>query len=112
MEAVNKNIKVLLSIIKKTNVYREYKKQEEIISRDPQLRERVDQFRANNFRLQNEAGKDNLFLVAEQLCRESAELRRNPEVNAYLDAELALCKMMQTVCRQLIEGIDVHVPNL
>lgn len=112
MEAVNKNIKVLLSMIKKTNVYREYKKQEEIISRDPQLRERVDQFRANNFRLQNEAGKDNLFHVAEQLCKESAELRMNPEVNAYLDAELALCKMMQTICKQLIEGIDVHVPSL
>lgn len=111
MEAVNKNIKILLSIIKRTDVYKEYKKQEEVISKDPQLQMRVDQFRADNFRLQNEAGKDNLFHVAEQLCRESAELRRYPEVNAYLDAELALCKMMQTICRELISGIDVHVPT-
>ena len=53
-----------------------------------------------------------MFLVAEQLSRESAELRRIPEVNAYLDAELALCKMMQRICRELTEGIDMHVPNL
>ncbi|MCI6004458.1 MAG: YlbF family regulator [Blautia sp.] len=112
MEAVNKNIKVFLSLIKKTNVYKEYKKQEEILSRNPELLERVDQFRANNFQIQNEAGSDNLFHVAEQLCRESAELRRYPEVNAFLDAELALCKMMQNICRELVEGIDVHMPNL
>lgn len=112
MEAINKNIKGLLSVIKKTEVYREYKKQEEIIREAPELLERVDQFRADNFRLQNEAGSDNLFHVAEQIFKESAELRRIPEVNAYLDAELALCKMMQTICRELIEGINVHVPNL
>ncbi len=112
MEAVNKNLRVLLSVIKKTDVYREYKKQEEIISKNQELLQRVDQFRADNFRLQNEAGSDNLFHVAEQIFKESAELRRIPEVNAYLDAELALCKMIQTICKELIEGIDVHVPYL
>ena len=112
MEALDKNIKALLSQIRKTDVYREYKKQEEILSKNPELLERVDQFRADNFQLQNEAGSENLFHVAEQLCRESAELRSNPEVNAFLDAELALCKMMQHICRELVEGIDVHMPNL
>lgn len=112
MEAVNKSIKSLLSIVKRTDVYREYKKQEEILRSDPQLMARVDQFRADNFRLQNELGDQNLFHVAEQLCKESAEIRSLPEVNAYLDAELALCKMMQKICRDLIEGIDVHTPDL
>ena len=112
MEALDKNIKALLSQIRKTDVYREYKKQEEILSKNPELLERVDQFRADNFQLQNEAGSENLFHVEEQLCRESAELRSNPEVNAFLDAELALCKMMQNICRELVEGIDVHMPNL
>jgi cell fate (sporulation/competence/biofilm development) regulator YlbF (YheA/YmcA/DUF963 family) len=112
MDAVSRNIRILLSVVKRSEVYREYKKQEDILNKNPQLRERVDQFRADNFRLQNEAGREDLFLVAEQLSRESAELRRIPEVNAYLDAELALCKMMQRICRELTEGIDMHVPNL
>lgn len=112
MEAVNKNIDALLWRIKDTDVYKEYKKQEKILSGNPELLKRVDQFRANNFLLQNEAGSDNLFHVAEQLYRESAELRSNSEVNAFLDAELALCKMMQNICRKLVEGIDVHMPDL
>ena len=44
--------------------------------------------------------------------KESAELRRHPEVNAYLDAELALCKMMQRICIKLGEGIDIDVPGI
>ena len=111
MEALDKNIKALLSVIRKTAEYREYKKQEEILSRNPELLERVDHFRAENYQLQSKAS-DNLFSVAEQLCRESEELRRYPEVNAFLDAELALCKLMQNICRQLVAGIDVHIPNL
>ena len=112
MEAVNKHIEILLEAIRNTDVYKEYKKQDDILKSSPQLCERVDQFRSDNFRLQNEAGDDNLFHIVEKLSRESAELRRVPEVNAYLDAELALCKMMQKICSDLISGIDVHVPEI
>lgn len=112
MDAISRNVRVLLSVIKKSDVYREYKKQEEILDKNQQLKERVDHFRANNYKLQNEAGKDDLFQVAEQLERESAELRRIPEVNAYLDAELALCKLIQRIFMNLAEGIDMHVPYL
>lgn len=112
MDAISRNVRVLLSVIKKSDVYREYKKQEEILDKNQQLKERVDHFRANNYKLQNEAGKGDLFQVAEQLERESAELRRIPEVNAYLDAELALCKLIQRIFMNLAEGIDMHVPYL
>ena len=50
---------------------------------------------------------------AEQLARESAELRRNRRQNAYLDAELALCRMMQQICKTLTDGIgDQGAGNL
>lgn len=66
---------------------------------------------SDNFRLQNEE-RGNLLQDAEQLARESAELRRNPEVNAYLDAELALCRMMQQICKTLTDGIEIKVPEI
>lgn len=112
MDAINRNIHVLLSVIKRSEVYKEYKKQEMILDKDPELKARVDQFRARNFQMQNDSNKEDMFALAEQLSRESAELRKIPEVNAYLDAELALCKMMQKICRSLTEGIDIHVPDL
>ena len=57
----------------------------------------MQRFRAENFRLQNEEGQKDVLAKAEQLSRESEELRSFPEVNAYLDAELALCRMMQKI---------------
>ncbi len=112
MKVIEKNIEELLASIKNSEVYENYKEQEEKLAGNPELKARVDQFRANNFRLQNEADRDSLFQVAEQLSRESVQLRRMPEVNAYLDAELAMCKLMQRICRTLAEGIDMHVPEL
>ena len=53
-----------------------------------------------------------MFQLADKLSRESVELRRNPQVNAYLDAELALCRMMQRICRMLTEGIEMDIPPL
>ena len=37
---------------------------------------------------------------------------KNPEVNAYLDAELALCRMMQQICKTLTDGIEIKVPEI
>ena len=112
MDEITKCINELLAAVKDSEEYRTYKKQEEILSRNPELWQRVDQFRSNNFKLQNEANRDELFSVVGQLSRESKELRRIPEVNAFLDAELALCKLLQRICRSLTEGIDMHVPEL
>ena len=82
------------------------------IDKEPELKARVMRFRGDNFRLQNQADKDELFQVAEQLNRESASLRQNLKVNAYLDAELALCRLMQRICRTLVAGIDIQIPDL
>ena len=103
MDAVNRNIHLLLNSIQKSDVY--------ILEKNPELVSRVQHFRSDNFRLQNEE-RGNLLQDAEQLARESAELRRNPEVNAYLDAELALCRMMQQICKTLTDGIEIKVPEI
>ena len=111
MDQVSRNVQSLLQSIKKSEIYREYKAQEQRLMKNEALWERVCRFRANNFRMQNEAG-ENLLAVADQIYRESRDLRSIPEVNAYLDAELALCKLTQSVIQELTEGIDMHVPDL
>jgi cell fate (sporulation/competence/biofilm development) regulator YlbF (YheA/YmcA/DUF963 family) len=112
MDAINRNIQILLSSIKESEIYTEYKKQEQILSANPDLMKRVDALLANNFHLQSDTQGEDLFGKTEQLSREYVELRKIPEVNAYLDAERALCKQVQTVCKTLIEGIEIHLPEL
>lgn len=111
MDSLNRNILALRSSILKCDIYKEYKKQEAILKNNPELLQRVRKFRADNFRLQNESGKEALLQNAQQLSRESAELRRNPEVNAYLDAELALCRLLQKVCKGIVDGIEMDIPG-
>lgn len=112
MDGINRNIHMLIQSVRKSSVYKEYRFQEEILNQNPELAERVRQFRADNFRLQNEEDRSNMFHLAEVLSRESEELRRIPQVNAYLDAELDLCRMLQRICRTLTEDIEMDIPLL
>ena len=85
MDEISMDIEKLLDAVHRSDEYQEYQKQ---------------------------ADKDELFQIAEQLIRESASLRQNLKVNAYLDAELALCRLMQRICRTLVAGIDIQIPDL
>lgn len=111
MDTINEKIEELLGEIRDSDIYYEYKKQEAILEQNPELKEIVQIFRSNNYCTQNEARSESLLQVVEKLGAESAELRKIPEVNAFLDAELALCKLMQKVCRKLTEGIEMHIPE-
>ncbi|MCD7868600.1 MAG: YlbF family regulator [Clostridiales bacterium] len=112
MEEIGRNVDALVEAIRRSEVYVTYKEQEARLNRNPELRDRVLRFRGENFRLQNEAHNEELFDVAERLTAESAELRADPVVSAYLDAELALCKLMQKICYRLTDGIEIQVPDL
>ena len=112
MNEIKDCIDALLAAVQNSEEYQEFMKYKALVEQDPGLMERVNAFRANNFRLQNEANRDELFRGTEQLNRESRELRRDPLVNAFLDAELALCKLVQKICRTLTEGINLDIPEL
>ena len=112
MNEIKDCIDALLAAVQNSEEYQEFMKYKALVEKDPGIMERVNAFRANNFRLQNEANRDELFRVTEQLNRESRELRSDPLVNVFLDAELALCKLMQRICKSLTEGIELDVPEL
>ncbi len=107
---IEESISRLIESIKESAEYTEFKKQSDILKADPELKNRVDAFRSENYRIQNECDADSLFDVVEQIGKESAQLRSNPQVNAYLDAELALCRMMQNISMKLVDGIDLDAP--
>ena len=112
MSEIKECIDELLVAVRGSEEYQDFVKYRDLLKENPELMNRVNTFRGNNFRLQNEANRDELFRGTEQLNRESRELRRDPLVNAFLDAELALCKLMQKICKTLTEGIDLDIPEL
>ena len=51
------SINGLLEAIKESPEYLEFRKQSELLEKDPELKARVDAFRADNYRVQNECAK-------------------------------------------------------
>ena len=72
----------------------------------------MDRFRISNFRVQNQSDPEHMFEEMNRLEQESEELRKIPQVNAYLDAELAVCRLMQKIFMDLSNGIQMHIPDL
>ncbi|MBQ1311603.1 MAG: YlbF family regulator [Blautia sp.] len=101
----------LLEAIRASEIYTDFRIQEDRLSADPEVFKRVTNFRADNFRFQQDISGEELFSLVEKLDFESSELRKKPEVNAYLEAELALCRLLQKVCRTLTEGIEITIPE-
>lgn len=52
MDKIEESVEMLLQVIRGSEVYMDYKKQEEKIMSNPELLDRVNQFRAKNYRLQ------------------------------------------------------------
>lgn len=111
MTDIKECVEALLKAVQNSEEHQEFIKYKELLMEDPSLMERVNAFRGENFRLQNETNREELFRVTEQLNKESRELRKIPEVNAFLDAELGVCKMMQRICRTLTEGVELDIPE-
>lgn len=96
MNEIKDCIDALLAAVQNSEEYQEFEKYRDLLKENPELMDRVNAFRGNNFRLQNEANRDELFRGTEQLNRESRELRRDPLVNAFLDADL----LFVNLCRR------------
>ena len=92
--------------LKDTKVYLEYEEQKKRICEQPELKQRVDDFRRRNYEIQTSAYQDNMFDEAERFQKESEHLRDIPMVHDFLAAELALCRMIQKVTTTIVEAVS------
>ena len=102
MEAAKK----FAAIIQETDTYKEYYNQRERVKKQPELYDKINEFRQRNFDLQQESDSEDLFDRMEAFDQEYAKFRENPLVDDFLRAELAFCRMMQDVEILLAAEID------
>lgn len=112
MDEIMKYMELLIRAIKKSNEYHLYTQAKENLGKDPQLKKRVDEFNLKNFRIHTQMeDSQQLFQEIHALDEESKALRKIPQVNAYLQAELDLCKLLQYVSLEINGQMDIHVPE-
>ena len=77
----------------------------------PGLKSRVDDYRIRNYRLQQSENVD-LYDAVGFPGRDSYALHKSEKANAYLEAELEVCKMVQKVQDRISEEIRIGVPEI
>lgn len=111
MDTIETNIQLLVWSIKRSPEYKEYQRCQAALDATPELWPRVEKFCGDNFRLQVNK-EDQIGEAMDRISEESKELRRIPEVNAYLQAELNLCRLIQCINLEIIGELDIHIPQL
>ena len=98
--------KKFAAYIQQSDTYKEYLYQREKLKKQPDLYDKVNEYRQKNFDIQNESDSEDLFDRMEAFEREYAKFRENPMVEDFLRAELAFCRMMQEINVMLTAEID------
>ena len=111
MEDVKLKIDELIKAIKQGEIYQNYQKVLSKLDENKELHSQVDSLRGQIFDFQSNSPKEEIFDESSRLEQEFCELRKNPLVNEFLDAELALCKMLKEIGMQINENMEIHLPS-
>lgn len=103
---VVKAVDNLVEEIKKSNTYMEYDFQRDKLKKQPELFNRVQEYRQRNFDLQNGSQGEDLFEKMDAFEKEYEEFLEIPLVDDFLNAELAFCRMMQEVNLRITTELD------
>ena len=90
--------------IKESAEYKEYM--------DPNLKRSIDEFRRRNYEIQNCGQVEDIFAAQEELNNQYKDMRNQNMVNRYLLAEVCLCRMVQDICRTVVDAIDFDLDFL
>ncbi len=107
--AIREAIKQFADTIMQSDTYKEYLYQREKIKKQPDLYEKVNEFRQRNFELQNETDEEDLFDCMDAFEKEYEKFREDPLVDDFLRAELSFCRLMQEVDLLLAQAIDFEL---
>lgn len=103
---IDRALEELIYALQTSPEYGRYQEIRRKIREYPQLEEAVHAFRKKNYEAQNFMEGGNLYNRMEELERESEQLRKDPLIDEYLKAELALCRLFQNINWTIVRNID------
>lgn len=101
-KAADRYIEAILA----TAAYREYALQRDKLLKQPELYEKVKEYRTRNYLIQTRREGDDLLNAMDDLQREFQSVQEIPLVEDFLEAELAFCRMMQGLNNKIAEALE------
>ena len=100
----------LIDSIKNSDIYRNYEKASEEVAKVPGLQERIDEYRKNNFLIQQNNEGEVLLQKLEQFEQDTAAFRAEPLVDQYLCAERDFVKLKQYIDDRVFSELEFAIP--
>lgn len=110
-EKIRSSLEALISNIKNSEIYRNYEEVREAVSREPGLQARIDEYRKNNFLIQQNNEGEELLQKLEVFELETAAFRAEPLVDKFLCAERDFVKLKQDIDNRILSELDFSVPE-
>ena len=96
---------VLIDTIRSTSIYTEFQNALAELKKYPELKAMADEFREQNYLAYHALTKQVSFADFDILEEKRIELAKYPQIDRYLKAELALCRVLQKVESHLTAGM-------
>lgn len=106
MSEIEGEIGILINAVKQSKTYQEYDRQKKLLKANPELKARVDEYRMENFKLQNSNDDPRIAEKMEAFADKYADFIELPQVSAFLDAEVNLCRMMQELTSRVVDSLE------
>lgn len=100
----------LIRSIRESGVYEAYHSAAAELDRFPGMFDRIMDLRKRTIAVYHDPDNDDLLESSEDLVDEYEELQKIPEVNAFLEAEEELIRILQTVSESVIDCVDLRTP--
>lgn len=112
MSLIDTCTNALIQVILRGKVYQDYKTSLEELQKMPDVKRRVDEMRLLNYQMQNNDEEIDLYDFIDQIDCQMEELRKIPQVSAFMESELALCRQLQEINALIHQGISLDIPDL
>lgn len=106
MKEVRKCLDDLIRVLENCEYFKRYKAACAEVHEYPEKEKRLREFRKKNYLLQNSKEQIDLFVELERLEQEYADVYKDPLLMKFLSAEVAVCKIVQQVNREMINCLD------
>ena len=106
VETILEETSVLIDRIKNTQIYTEYQSALEDLRRQPELKALADTFREEKYLAYTALKEPVSFVCFDSLEEKRLKLAVHPEIERYLKAELALCRILQEVQNRLVLAMN------
>lgn len=111
-EKIRECMSALIEAILSSGDYRDYKRCEEELSQYPGMLETIMDLRKQTIELYRCSSEDEFIAGTEELGRKYEVIQKYPEVNAFLEAEDAILRMLQDVSTGVSDAVIRLTPEI